>query len=404
MAEVIQFHCPACGTALRLPLHMAARQGPCPLCGREIVAPDPYRGAGAYPAPPAVAAPITDVFTPFAGPPPLAQPAPEPVQPESAPVAEVEAIPAAVPQAACSSQRAVLVLSILLTAAVSLVAGYLVGARSNWLVAKTPFPTLPPQQFEKTAATPPPASVPVLVRPPLPPPELKPELKPEPKPEPEKKPEPAKASAAAEAALKAFLDAPDWTTRSAYVLSPDTIRPAMEAYSHKIPDGATSCQSIAVQNSYTDKTTGNTLFIFQVVTESQPSGFPVAVAETATGWQVDWQAFIEFRDDLFKSFADGPAEQTGRFHLMVTAPAARRVANTENEYFTSFLLDPPYPGRQRLAYVRKSSETHATLSAAVSAGTLFAPVLEIAKRTTPDGKTYLEIMKVLASDWLPGHY
>lgn len=221
-----------------------------------------------------------------------------------------------------------------------------------------------------------------------------------PAPEPPK-PAPLKTSAVAEAALKAFLDAPDWTTRSAHVLHPETTRLAMEEYSRQVPDGPTPYQSVTIQNSYTDPKTGNTLFIFQVITEQHPTGIPVAVSETPSGWLIDWQTFIEFRDDLFRSFADGPTGKTGRFHLIVSAPLPPRAAKTENEHFSSFLLDPPIPGRQRLAYVRKTAEIHSILTAATQAGAAFTPVLELANRESPDGKSYLEITDIVATDWLP---
>jgi hypothetical protein len=277
------------------------------------------------------------------------------------------------------------VLSVLLTAAVSLVAGYILGARSNWLVSQTPFPVMTP----KTEAQTQPAPIEIQI----------PELKPEPAPA--KKPEPVKASTAAETLLRAFLDAPDWKTRSSHVLFPDKVRPEMETYTQKAPDGPTAFKSISVQNSYTDRNSGNTLFIFGVLTGAQPTGIPVAVSETPDGWKVDWQSFIEFRDDLFKAFANGPAGQTGRFHLIVSRPPTAPSSNPGNEHFASYLLDPPLPGRQQTAYVRKSSEIHATLSAATANGAVFTPVLEVAKRNSPDGKTYLEIVSILANDWLP---
>lgn len=359
MAEMIQFHCPACGALLRLPLALAAQQGPCPCCGSIIIAPDPYRGVGAYqPEPPA---PV-EIERPMESPPPVVPP---------------------VSLHAPASQRAVLVLSVLLSATVSLVVGYILGARANWVVSNTPFPVMLPPKVEAAPPVSPPVQT-VLI-----------------KPQPvETKPAATKASAAAQSALKAFLDAPDWTTRSAYVLHPEKVREAMEAYSHKVPDGATPYKSLSIQNSYTDKQTGNTLFIFQVITEQYPTGFPVAVVETATGWQVDWQTFIEFRDDQFKAFADGPVNQTGRFHLIVSAaPAAP--AGTTNEHFTTFLLDPPYPDRRQAAFVKKSSDFLATLEAATANGALVTPVLEVRKHGTPDGKSFLEIIRIIDSDWLP---
>jgi hypothetical protein len=299
----------------------------------------------------------------------------------------------------------VFVLALLLTAFVSLVTGYLLGMRSDWIVAKTPFPQMGPFHPEPQASSEPPASDPLLVKPLVRPPAADPIPPATDKTATESvgetQPEPAKASAAAASALKAFLDAPDWTTRSAHVLFPEKTAAAMEAYSRQAPDGPTSYQAITVQNSYTDKKTGYTLFIFQVTTETHPTGIPVAVAETHTGWQVDWHSFVEFRDDRFKAFADGPAGQTGRFHLIVSAPPPQRTAKTDNEHFASFLLDPPLPGRQRIAYVKKSSEAYAQLSQATASGTIFTPVLEVAKHTTPDGKPYLEIVGIQATDWLP---
>ena len=401
MADQIQFHCPVCGTTLRLPLEMAASQGPCPCCQREIVAPDPYRGIGAYePAPPPAPKPA-EPFRPFADSPPLVPKSPsiqtsalpdETVSPVHAEpeITTPEPAPAAPDKHAPAPQWAILVLSVLLTSVVSLVAGYILGVRSNWLVSNTPFPVLAPK-LEVPAQPAEPDTKPVLLK----------IQAPEPEPEPEKKSEPVKASTLAETALRAFLDAPDWTTRSSYVLFPEKVRAAMEAYSRKVPDGPTPFKSISVQNSYTDKKTGNTLFIFEVITEQHPTGIPVAVSETPKGWNVDWQSFVEFRDDLFKAFADGPADQTGRFHLIVSAPPAPRAANTENEHFSSYLLDPPLPGRQRIAYAKKSSEIHATLSASTANGAVFTPVLEITRKTTPDGKSYLEIATIIATDWLP---
>lgn len=289
----------------------------------------------------------------------------------------------------------VFVLSLLLTAVVCLVVGYFVGLRSNWLVANTPFPKLEipqpdPEPPTKTVLVKPPASDLPTTSPPPPPPA--PEIPPA--------AENIKASAMAEAALKAFLEAPDWTTRNAHVLLAEKMRAAMQAYSLESNDGPTPYESISVENSYTDKDSGSTLFIFKVTTKQHPQGFPVAVAETSSGWQVDWESFIEFRDDLFKSFVEGPAGKTGRFHLIVTAPPQARAANTENEHFSSFLLDPPLPGRQRMAYVKKTSEIHDRLKQMTSNG-IFTPVLEVAKRTTPDGKSYLEITRIIAEDWLP---
>ncbi len=448
MAQVIQFPCPVCASTLRLPFELGGRRGPCPSCGHEIVAPDPLRGIPAHlPAPPQEQVPVVREFRPFQEslpmvPPPARVEAPtyEPFA-SDAPAMDADAraievdVPAAesvpstpilqAPQseagAACP-HRAAFLPALILTAVISLAAGYLAGSRpglgparivpaepsSPQPAAKSPDSVPSVVDSNRPAAASAPVQAPVLVKPAIQSPEVPaaPHAEPvppkeEPKPVPAPAAEPKKASAMAEAALRAFLEAPDWSTRAAHVLFPEKLRAAMEAYSRNAPDGPTPFVSLSVENSYTDKQSGSTLFIFKVVTESLPTGFPVAVSETRNGWNVDWKTFVEFRDDHFRKFADGPADKTGRFHLIASAPPADRAAGTENEHFSSILLDPPLPGRQRMAYVRKSTELHTKLKAATAEGAIFTPVLELAKRSTPDGRSYLEVVSIAATDWLP---
>ncbi len=425
MAEVIQFNCPVCATMLRLPLTMAAQQGPCPHCAREIIAPDPRHGIGAYELP--VAVPEVSPFRlePFAESPPLVakpQKVIEPFRPFAEPLPQRETdefvqIPepmlarepfaatqptsptAPQPITVCAKpQRAVLVLSCLLTGAVALAWGYALGVRSNqWFMRIPPMtaPMIPPPKVDNpTIPADPklPAAIPVAeptIRP------IKPPV------EPPKPPEPAKVSAAAEASLRAFLDAPDWATRSAYVLSPGKVRTLMEAYSHEAPDGPTVFQSLSVKQSHLDEKSGNTVYIFNVVTEKYPDGIPVAIKETPAGWLVDWQSFVEFRDNLFHRFVIGPVDQTGRFHLVVTAPPPARAANTENEKFSSFLLQSPLADKQQLAFVKKPSKIFDTFQTATANGAIFTPVIEVVKHKTTAGQNYFEVTDIIVTDWLP---
>jgi hypothetical protein len=390
MAEAIQFNCPACATLLRVPLAMAAKEGPCPVCQREIIGPDPATGIAAHEV-------IVDPVWRFHDFPP--------VVPLGGDAEEAAPLPRLLPeilipdepeQVSPPRSKSALLLPCAFSVVAGLAVGFAVGVRSTRdpvkMAAAAPL-TPPVQAVEKPVAAENPAPVPEPIAAPVPEKISAPVV--------EKIEEPAKISAAAEASLRAFLGAPDWAARSAHALSADRVREAMAAYSREVPDGPTPYQSVSLKQGEVDEASGNTMFIFLVVTEHFPSGIPVAVVETPQGWLVDWEAFVEFRDDRFKKFADGPADRIGRFQLIVSAPPAARAANTENEHFVSFLLDPPFPGRQKLAFVKRDSEACTIFQSATANGQIFTPVLEVAKRTTPDGKSYLEILKVLAPDWRP---
>ncbi|RYD25806.1 MAG: hypothetical protein EOP87_23800 [Verrucomicrobiaceae bacterium] len=213
--------------------------------------------------------------------------------------------------------------------------------------------------------------------------------------------EPTKIITAAETTLRAFLEAPDWASRSTYVLSPETVRPKMEAYAKDNPDGPTPFESFSVKHSQVDENTGSTLFVFQVESPSTPGGIPVAILETAKGWLVDWESFVEFRDDQFKQFTEGPVDLKGDFHLIVTAAQGPPGTAQENENFAGFSLSPPLPDRQRTAFVRKTSPTYQQLKEATADGRVFTPVLEVAKRNAGDKQSFLEILSIKATDWRP---
>ncbi len=57
--------------------------------------------------------------------------------------------------------------------------------------------------------------------------------------------------------------------------------------------------------------------IFRVVTDRVPSGFPVAVEDTAEGPRIDFTAFVQCRDQLLDQFAKQPAAGPGRFLVVL---------------------------------------------------------------------------------------
>ncbi len=57
--------------------------------------------------------------------------------------------------------------------------------------------------------------------------------------------------------------------------------------------------------------------IFRVVTDRVPSGFPVAVEDTAEGPRIDFTAFVQCRDQLLDQFAKQPDAGPGRFLVVL---------------------------------------------------------------------------------------
>ena len=210
----------------------------------------------------------------------------------------------------------------------------------------------------------------------------------------------------AETALRSFLEAPDWQTRGRHVLSPDEVLPAMEKHAAAHGDGPIATTSVKLLE------VAGITHIFKVCTPAIPEGFPVAVTGTDEGPMIDWDSFIGFHEDHLRKFLDGPSPASGSFDLLVKPEAVTE--EDKASLFLRYRLMVPMPGREVVAWVRKGSDAHAKLLAIFDGSGGFdqetiarlsetgVPLtLTLAKRTTHDGKTFVEIEEFRSVGWGP---
>ncbi|MEP4078995.1 hypothetical protein [Haloferula sp.] len=422
--EVIRFHCPACSIALTVPPEAAGFQGPCPKCSVEIIGPNPALGQAArlpVVEPPAVEdqtpSELIPPTEPFAGttqvPEKVQTPLPEPPsQPAESPNGEVvekadEAEGAVGPRdsdllsdedshpprksRSARSTATVVLLSCLLCAALAYVAGLSSGGDepdkgtpdNSSEQVEPPSPTLEPEPTTVPDPTPVEAAIPEELAP----------------------VEQSKKIAGPEATLKAFLNADGWAERSSYVMFPERVRPLMETHSKTNSDGPIPTTKVSLFE------VAEQAHIFRVTTPEAPEGFPVAVARNNNGWLVDWETFIEFHDDRFARFVRGEGGDRGEFHLLVKPAEPDESAS----FFERFLLNPPMPGHEQSAYVKKGSVPLARIQGVFDrkagfSDEVFSKLLEgqgppmilaLSYKTNSAGQSYLQIDDVVAIGWEP---
>ena len=295
-------------------------------------------------------------------------------------------------------------------------AGYLIGSQQPFdispLTPNSGVPSKKPLEASVDEAEPSPEAAPIPGQQPIPEvstPDAKIEEQPLPSlpagdvvPEPDEpdtnEPNPSAESAATDA-LKAFLKAPDWAARIPYILHGEQKRQQIEAYYLASPDEATVALSIEQSDVHDDGK--NQIVRYQVATAAVPDGFPVSVFNTKEGWKVDWDSFVEFRDDHFQRFANGEGPDSGSFRLFVRNTHYFGEAFRGSDELTAFRVDPPLPERNHYAFVRTGSEIHKRLAASIEWGKPCVPTLEIFRRVHEDGTSHLEITAIDAPNWLP---
>jgi len=171
----------------------------------------------------------------------------------------------------------------------------------------------------------------------------------------------------------------------------------METYYATHQDGPTIATRTTIEHCEANAVSNLMLVVFRVFTAECPTVFTVALAETIAGWKVDWEPFVEFKDELFIEFVTGKSGETGRFHLILL-PSSSPV---EAENKVSYILSDPVKGREFLATVQKGTETEKTLESITKEGAIATPVLELARHSKPDDSCDLEIVGAPATNWRP---
>ena len=219
-------------------------------------------------------------------------------------------------------------------------------------------------------------------------------------------PEASEANDAQEA-LIAFLGAPDWQARSAFVLSPDEVRPAMEKHAKENGDGPIPASAVHLN----EEQPSPPIFIFKVTTKAMPDGFPVPVTLTDEGPKIDWESFTAFNDDHFRKLLVGPPEQAGILNLLVKP----EVGEEPSPHWLRYRLSVPMAGREATAWVRKDSVAQARLKAIFDGSNGYdketvkqlvaetgVPLrLAITKRRTSDSREFVEVVDMVAVGWAP---
>ena len=126
------------------------------------------------------------------------------------------------------------------------------------------------------------------------------------------------ASRPALAALKSFLAAPTWQERLRWAQKPDTVKAAMEKHYRKHPDGPVNVARIDFIERYPARSGNPPYCMFEVRGGDLKRSILVLVEEKSKAdIRVDWEAFVEFKDQLLREFLGKPGASPGKFRVMI---------------------------------------------------------------------------------------
>jgi hypothetical protein len=117
-------------------------------------------------------------------------------------------------------------------------------------------------------------------------------------------------------ALKKFLAAKSVSERLQYTLGPDMMKPHMERYYSRSPDGPVEVDAIQFVRMDPNPELGTGRHcILSVENKTWEYPVPVMLEEKEDGFKVDWISFVEFKDRMLEKFFQTYMEGKACFHV-----------------------------------------------------------------------------------------
>lgn len=215
-----------------------------------------------------------------------------------------------------------------------------------------------------------------------------------------KRPEADEKAAAAARVVEQVTGAATVEEVVPWILEAENLAPLLKGYYTAQPLQPLKHVEIELMEQGTTVDTRASAFVFNVRHEASAEGFPVLVEETPAGMRLDWQSYIQWRDEWLKKFAT----QRG------TAPQILYVTLRRTHYFNDDVPDLENKLAFRLAsarseeegvvaFVDRQSGLGRELDAAYRWHQVYFPVVELQWEQEGDNRHYVRLRRVVRASW-----
>jgi hypothetical protein len=204
--------------------------------------------------------------------------------------------------------------------------------------------------------------------------------------------------AAARTILENFINAQTIEERLSYSQPAPKIEEQMRDYYSKHPTPARIAQ---INYTLANVLEGSTkrFFIFEVTTDQQQQGFPVAVEETEGGMKVDWRSFVEFHDNMLGRFISVYRPGTESFRVILERAHYFKTDVPDLGSKLAFRIKPPIPGFEGFAFCSKDNTIGEELDRKFAWDVKYLPIVELEWVKDEKGAKYIKILRVVQDNW-----
>ena len=204
----------------------------------------------------------------------------------------------------------------------------------------------------------------------------------------------------AQSAVHALVTASNVDTLVPLIFWGESFRETLQSYYETRP--FRPLRDTAIERQFDGKVpgTGARAFIFSVVHPDHPRGFPVSAEATPEGYKIDWESYVQWRDEWLRGFIEN--RPSGPYALFVVLRRTHYfnddVARLEDRL--AFKVTSAVPGDAgTTAFVEARSEAGRSMAESFEWGKIYFPVVELEWVRDEDGGRHVRLNRVVRPTW-----
>ena len=209
--------------------------------------------------------------------------------------------------------------------------------------------------------------------------------------------------------LESYLKAPSWEMLVEKSLQGDALRAKMAAYYKVRPYAPEEVSEITFQHKQKLPNSNYQFYLFKVITDTNKGSFPMTVEETSTGFQTDWEAYVQFKDAHLETFLSNPeVGPDGKGQIKTFNVILRRAHDFTDDVPGSdekwcYKIDAPVDELNGgFSFIPKFSTYGQELDTQLKWLLLYFPIVDVRwemDANHPGSKPYVRLMKIRQFNW-----
>ncbi len=185
-----------------------------------------------------------------------------------------------------------------------------------------------------------------------------------------------------------------------WIYDADRLAPLVRGYHETQPLRPLSNAVIDLAHEGTIPDSNAKVFIFNIMHSECASGFPVSAEQTPQGYRIDWQSYVQWRDEWLRNFAQNKTADTQMLFVVLRRTHYFNDDVPDLDGKLAFKLTSAVPGDEGVvAFADRDSELGRSLEETFKWRKLYFPVVELKWVSESGADKFVRLTRIVRPTW-----